>query len=56
VLESHQSEVVNELKKECFSDDTMVFTDKSTSCVDISDLVELHVTEKSNAKTPKILQ
>jgi hypothetical protein len=31
-------------------DDAIVFSDKSTSYVDISDLVELHVTEKSDAK------
>lgn len=29
----------------------IVFTDKSTSHVDISDFVELHITEKSNRKT-----
>ena len=34
-------------------DDAIVFSDKSTSYVDISDLVELHVTEKSDAKTTK---
>ena len=33
--------------------DAIVFSDKSTSYVDISDLVELHVTEKSDAKTTK---
>jgi len=53
VLDSHQSEGVNELVKECISADSIVFTDKSTSYVDISDLVELHVTEKSDAKTTK---
>ncbi|MND92748.1 ISXO2-like transposase domain protein [compost metagenome] len=53
VLDSHQSEGINELVKECISEDSIVFTDKSTSYVDISDLVELHITEKSDAKTTK---
>ena len=32
---------------------TIVFTDKSTSYVNIADYVELHVTEKSSEKTTK---
>ena len=30
---------------------SIVFTDKSTSYIDISDFVELHITEKSNKET-----
>ena len=53
VLDSHQSEGINGVVRDCMEDDAIVFSDKSTSYVDISDLVELHVTEKSDAKTTK---
>lgn len=38
-------------EKSCF-----VFTDRSTSYVDIADYVELHITEKSNEQTTKETQ
>lgn len=34
-----------------FDDTSIVFSDKSTSYVDISDYVEVHITEKSNKET-----
>ena len=37
--------------KESIDNQSIVFTDKSTSYVDISDFVELHITEKSDKET-----
>ena len=48
VLQTHLSEEINETVKESIDNQSIVFTDKSTSYVDIADFVELHVTEKSN--------
>lgn len=53
VLETHQANEINELIGESISEKSIVFTDKSTSYVDIADFVELHVTEKSNKQTTK---
>ena len=54
VLEGHKSGgTTNALKNAIDGEDTIVFTDKSTSYVDIADYVELHITEKSNGKTTK---
>lgn len=53
VMDSHEAEEVNRTIKESLDDQSIVFSDKSTSYVDISDLVELHVTEKSDEKTTK---
>jgi len=52
VLEDHKSEGTgNTLKKAIDDEQVIVFTDKSTSYVDIADYVELHISEKSNKKT-----
>jgi len=51
VLETHLSLEINETIKKSTDNQSIVFTDKSTSYVDISDFVELHITEKSNEKT-----
>ena len=51
VLETHLSLEINETVKESIDNQSIVFTDKSTSYVDISDFVELHVTEKSDKET-----
>lgn len=52
VLEDHKSEGTgNTLKKAIDEEQVIVFTDKSTSYVDIADYVELHISEKSNNKT-----
>lgn len=51
VLSNHQSNHVDELIEEALDDKSIVFTDKSTSYVDISKYVELHVTEKSDKQS-----
>lgn len=51
VLETHLSLEINETIKESIDNQSIVFTDKSTSYVDISDFVELHITEKSDKET-----
>src|SRR5690625_6327792 len=56
VLDSHQSEGINGVVRDCMEDDAIVFSDKSTSYVDISDLVELHVTEKRSEEHTSELQ
>ena len=51
VLDTHLSLEINETVKESIDNQSIVFTDKSTSYVDISDFVELHITEKSDKET-----
>jgi len=54
VLENHQSEGVDETLKDCINDeDIIVFSDKSTSYVNIADFVDIHITEKSDKETTK---
>lgn len=53
VLTSHEKEEINNLLEENFDECSIVFSDKSTSYVDISDFVEIHVTEKSDKITTK---
>jgi transposase-like protein len=53
VLETHQANEINETIEESFDDKSIVFTDDSTSYVDIAKYVELHVTEKSTKETTK---
>ena len=53
VLGSHNAGEISETIKESFDEKSIVFTDDSTSYVDISDYVELHVTEKSSEKLTK---
>lgn len=53
VLDGHEGEEINETIKESINNQSIVFTDKSTSYVDISDFVELHITEKSDKQTTK---
>lgn len=53
VLESHQASEVNKTVKESFDEKSIVFTDDSTSYVDISNYVELHYSEKSSEKLTK---
>jgi len=53
VLTDHKTEGVNEIVKESINEKSIVFTDKSTSYVDISEFVELHLTEKSTKETTK---
>ena len=51
VLESHSKDEINSTVSNSIHEKSIVFTDKSTSYVDIADYVELHITEKSNKKT-----
>ena len=53
VLETHKTEEINQTIKEFIDDKSIVFTDKSTSYVDIADYVEMHITEKSDKETTK---
>lgn len=51
VLDGHHGEEITETIKESIDNQSIVFTDKSSSYVDISDFVELHVMEKSSKDT-----
>lgn len=51
VLDGHDGEEINETIKESIDNQSIVFTDKSTSYVDIADFVELHIMEKSSKET-----
>jgi transposase-like protein len=53
VLDDHSAELINETIQESISENSILFTDKSTSYVDIADFVEIHVTEKSSKTTTK---
>lgn len=53
VLESHIAGEINETVRESIAEKSIVFTDKSTSYLDIADFIELHITEKSNKETTK---
>lgn len=48
VLNSHKSDSINELFVNSINDSSIVFTDKSTSYIDIANYVEVHVSEVSN--------
>ena len=51
VLNGHNGEEINETIKESIDNQSIVFTDKSASYVDIADFVQLHVMEKSSKET-----
>lgn len=53
VLDTHKKEEINQTIQGSMSDESIVFTDQSTSYVDIADFVELHVSEKSDKQTTK---
>ena len=54
VLEDHQADGTDKtFKKGIDKEQTIVFTDKSTSYVNIADYVELHISEKSGETTTK---
>lgn len=53
VLDSHIAKDINETVQESIAEKSIVFTDKSTSYVDIADFIEFHITEKSNKETTK---
>lgn len=51
VLNSHKSDSINQLFVNSIKDSSIVFTDKSTSYIDIADYVEVHISEISNQYT-----
>lgn len=53
VLTDHKANQINDTIEESIDEKSIVFTDKSSSYVDISDLIELHITEKSTPETTK---
>jgi len=53
VLEGHRADLISDTVKGSFDETSIVFTDDSTSYVDISDYVELHFAEKSSDKLTK---
>ncbi|TZF83925.1 IS1595 family transposase [Pedobacter sp. BS3] len=53
VLNTHTKEEINETVQKNIDNQSIVFTDQSTSYVDIADFVELHITEKSDKQTTK---
>lgn len=53
VLDNHTSEDIDKTLRSSIGEKTIVFTDKSTSYVDIADYVELHISEKSTKESTK---
>jgi len=54
VLEDHKADGTDKTFENVIDgEQTIVFTDKSTSYVNIADYVEIHITEKSNEQTTK---
>ncbi len=54
VLDDHKADGTDETFQKSIDDEqTIVFTDKSTSYVNIADYVEIHLTEKSSEQTTK---
>jgi len=51
VLDSHKAEEINDTVEGNFDERSIVFSDRSTSYVDISDYVEMHITVKSGKET-----
>lgn len=53
VLENHDAENVNQTVIENIKEKSIIFSDKSTSYVDIADYFEAHITEKSSPEVTK---
>ena len=53
VLNGRSSDEINYFVGQNIDEESIVFSDKSTSYFDIADYVEVHVSEKSNAETTK---
>lgn len=53
VLQDHQATNINKIIVDNLEETSIVFSDKSTSYVDIANYVEVHITEKSDANTTK---
>lgn len=56
VLEVHDSEEINNTIKKAIDNQSIVFTDKSTSYVDSADFVELYMMGKGSKKPQNQLQ
>ncbi len=54
VLDDHKADETDQSFQEAIDNEqTILFTDKSTSYMNIADYVEIHITEKSNKQTTK---
>jgi len=53
VLENQKAEGINEMVSKNIEQCSIMFTDKSTSYIDIADYVEVHITEKSSEETTR---
>ena len=53
VLTDYKSDGVNDTVKGFLDKQSIIFTDKSTSYVDIADFIELHISGKSDKQTTK---
>jgi len=53
VLDNHSGDSITKVVQESINDKSIVFTDKSTSYIDICKYVEVHLMEKSNAQVTK---
>jgi len=53
VLTNHKSEQIDQLMEENLEGKNIIFSDKSTSYVNISNYVQVHLTEKSDKQTTK---
>ena len=51
VLDSYLKDEINQVIEDNIAEKTIVFSDKSTSYVDISNFVEVYITEKSSKQT-----
>lgn len=51
VVTSHKKEAINEIIKTDIDEQAIVFSDKSKSYVDIAELVDMHIMEKSDNET-----
>ena len=51
VLKNHSSEEISNELSNCITEDTILFTDKSTSYNSLSDIVEVHISEISSKET-----
>lgn len=53
VMETHQADELNDTVAEMVEPDSIIFSDKSTSYVDLKDIVDGHYTELSSKETTK---
>jgi hypothetical protein len=53
VIVTHQKSEINDVVIEYINKKSIIFSDKSTSYVDLSELVDAHITRKSDKKVTK---